>query len=390
MLNPKLQRSIRNNLIYLTAVSITVASAPGVFAKELTDQVGSYERNYNDTASGAEQASQLPIYIAGKPSAGAAFHKKETAVDEDAGANEKSDGETSNDASSTADARAAAAAAQEAFAKQKAELAAWSHFDLAHHYQSRLDFELADTEFEQSVLSMPTVKIVHRDYCLLSLARLNLAKAIAEFMLATGLGEPVPYTPFEKDELDARAAKLHYRKALSYGRSNRWAPAIIELKWALSYAPKNPAIKRSLAFAYANAGKFEDAEQQYADSFAADPGDAYAHADFAFLLSEEGKGSKAVNQLSKAVELEPQVAALHIDLAWISEKNGDLERASKELQEAVKLSPKHAVLWAHLGRLLGELGKAADAKQAYSKAFTLDPQLAEAKEGLSKSDKANN
>lgn len=271
-----------------------------------------------------------------------------------------------------------------ALAKRLAEAAAWTHFDLAHHYFSRLDLELADVEFEQSILNKADLPIVHRDYCLVCLVRFNIPKAIAEFMLATGLGVPVPYTPFEKAELDARAAKLHYRKALSYGRVNRWASAIAELKWALSYAPENPAIKRSLAFAYASSGLVEQAEGQYLSSFDADPNDAYSHADFAFLLYQEGKQDKAIGQLAKAVSLEPQVAALHIDLAWLSEKKGDLAKASGEMQEAVKLSPKHAILWAHLGRLLAQQGDGVAAREAYNKALALDAQQAEAKDGLNK------
>ena len=110
----------------------------------------------------------------------------------------------------------------EAKAKRDAEQAAWNHFDEAHQYIGAWDFELADTEFEESIISLPTIPVVHRDYCLLCAARLNLSKAVAEFMLATGLGVPVAYTPFEKAEVDARAAKLHYRKALSFGQMSQW------------------------------------------------------------------------------------------------------------------------------------------------------------------------
>lgn len=283
-----------------------------------------------------------------------------------------------------AEAEAQAEAEAEALAKQRAELVAWSHFDLAHFYESRFELELADAEFEETILNAPNLKVAHRDYCLLCIARLNLPKAIAEFMLATGLGEPVPYTDMEKAELDARAAKLHYRKAIAFGRTGKWPSAIIELKWAQTYAPLNATIKRSLAFAYASGGEFDKAEEAYSDSFKQDPSDAFSHADFAYLLSEVGKSKIAVGQMSKAVELQPRVAALHVDLAWFSEKNGDLERASKELQEAVKLSPKHAVLWAHLGRVSDQLGDHAAARKAYDEALALDPQSPEAKEGLSK------
>jgi len=251
---------------------------------------------------------------------------------------------------------------------------AQEHYNLAHRYLARLDFQLADCEYEEAICALPRLLRVHRDYGLLCLLRLDFPRAIAEFMIVTGLGEPIPYTPFEKAELDARAAKLHYRKALSYARTSRWPVAVYELKWALTYAPQNPAIIRSLAFAYASAGQFEQAEAWYGQSFDADPNDAYAHADFAFLLLQEGKQERAVSQLKQAVDLQPQVAALHVDLAWLSEKRGDLMHAVSELEEAIKLSPKHAILWVHLGRLEEQQGNVVDANKDYAQALLLDPK----------------
>lgn len=372
--------SLRDRLAPLVAVSLALSMAPDGFARNISIQTNVDTAASDDTTSDINNSFRKSILIADNA------EEKEASEDPSTKNPDILDGK---EQAAELEARRNEEEA-EALAKQKAEAAAWNHFDLAHFYESRFDLELADTEFEQAILNLPTLKIAHRDYCILLIGRLNLAKAVAEFMLATGLGEPVPYTPFEKAELDARAAKLHYRKALVYGRANSWAQAITELKWAELYAPANPAIKRSLAFAYASSGQFEAAERQYADSFVADPGDAYSHADFAFLLSEQGKGTNAINQMSKAVELEPRVAALHVDLAWFSEKNGDLALASKELQAAVKLSPNHAVLWSHLGRLSEQLGDTALAKKAYTQALTLDPQLAEAKAGLSKSSNSAN
>jgi tetratricopeptide (TPR) repeat protein len=258
---------------------------------------------------------------------------------------------------------------------------ALKHYYLAQHYIRRLDFNLAEVELQQAILYTPSLKVAHRDLSLVSLVQLKPLKALAEFLLAVGLYDALPATPFEKAELDARAAKLHYAKALSYGKVNRWNPAIAELKRAKRYTPDNLAIERSLAFAYASNGQFDLAEKQYELSFANnDPEDAYYHADFAYLLAKEGKQDSALAQINKAVALKPDVPALHLDLAWFFENKGDLARASKEIKEAVKLSPNHAGLWAHLGRLLEKTGQSQEAKASYAKALSLDPKLAEAKD----------
>ncbi len=39
--------------------------------------------------------------------------------------------------------------------------------------------------------------------------------------MVAGMGEPVPLTEPEKVELKARGAKLHYRKALEYGKERK-------------------------------------------------------------------------------------------------------------------------------------------------------------------------
>jgi tetratricopeptide (TPR) repeat protein len=259
------------------------------------------------------------------------------------------------------------------------------HYYLAQHYFRRLDFNLADIELQQALAYKPDLQVAHRDLCLLAIAQLRPLRALAEFLMVVGLYEAVPPGPFEKAELDARAAKLHYAKALSYGEQNRWGASIAELKRARAYSPDNLAIERSLAFAYASNGQFDLAEQQYENSFAENnPDDAYYHADFAFLLSKAGKKDNAIEQLRKAIELKPNVAALHVDLAWLSENQGDLLTARTELKEAIRLSPNHASLWAHLSRLLDKTGKSQEAKEAYKKALSLDPQLAQTKEALAR------
>lgn len=207
-------------------------------------------------------------------------------------------------------------------------------------------------------------------------------RALAELMMVIGMGEPIPLTDGEKVELKARGAKLHYRKALEYGKKDKWDNAIAELKWALDFTPTNAAIKRSLAFALASKGEFDLAEDTYKDSLAADPDDPYAHADFAYLLSDKGEPNQAFSQLAQAVKLAPQAAALHVDLAWMAETKGDFKLASDELQKAIKLSPTHAGLWAHLGRVDERKGDVDGAIAAYNRALNVDPGQFEAKRRL--------
>jgi Flp pilus assembly protein TadD len=274
------------------------------------------------------------------------------------------------------------AAAEEA--KRTLEAKAVEHLFLAHKYATRLDFDLAEIEMKEAISFDPELRVIHRDYCLLAIAKGNPGLALAEFMLATGLGDPIPYTETENKLLNLKAAKLHYTKAISYARDKRWPAAISELELAGKYAPLNPSIKHSLAFAYASAGQFNLAEQNYKETFELAPADGFTHADYAYLLSQEGKKDNAVDQMAKAVALQPDSAALHVDLAWFAENKGDIAKASNELSAAIKLSPEHAGLWAHLGRLLEKQDKPEEAKKAYQKALVLDPSEQDAQTALSR------
>ncbi|MBC7999765.1 MAG: tetratricopeptide repeat protein [Leptolyngbya sp.] len=271
---------------------------------------------------------------------------------------------------------------EEQAATDIAQTQALDHFDLSRFYFSQFDFKMCEVELEAAIMYMPLMKVAHRDLCIVSVLTGHPLRSIAEFMMVMGMGEPVPLTEVEKTELKLRGSKMHYKKALEYGKRDKWDNAISELKWALDFTPTNAAIKRSLAFALASKGEFNMAEEQYKDSIAEDPADPYTHADFAYLLSEKGEPNRAFSQLAEAVKLAPNATALHVDLAWMAESKGDFSTASTELEQAIKLSPTHAGLWAHLGRVDERKGDFDSAVAAYNRALNVDPGQEEARRRL--------
>lgn len=273
--------------------------------------------------------------------------------------------------------REAAASAADALHNE-----ALDHFELARHYISRWNAEMAEVELQAAIMCEPKIKAVHRDYVLVALMRGNFGKALAEAMMVVGLGEPIPLDDKQKDKLKEAACKAHYVKGIALARESKWQDALVEFQWALSYQPNNARVSRSIAFAYASLGDFNRAEKEYASSFALDPSDAFAHADLAFLLQKSGDTTRAMAQLEEAVRLQPDVAALHVDLAWLAESKGDLDLASAEFEKAVKLSPKHAALWTHLGKLFARQGLNDKAVEAYKSALNLDPTQQDAEQGL--------
>ncbi len=261
---------------------------------------------------------------------------------------------------------------------------ALDHFDAAQVYTKAWELELAEVELEAAIMCAPKMKIAHRDYCLVSLFRGHPVRALAEFMMVVGLGDPVPLTEQEAQELRKKAIKVHYRKGIASARAARWDEAINEYKFALTYNPNSGSVLRSLAFAYASKGQFALAEQQYQAALGSEPDDAFGHADFAILLSEQGEKNRAMQQLEEAVKLAPKATALHVDLGWMSEAGGDLDKAKSEFETAVKLAPKQGSLWVHLGKIYAKQADVSQARNAFSRALVIDSTDEEARTELKK------
>ncbi|MBI1270531.1 tetratricopeptide repeat protein [bacterium] len=256
------------------------------------------------------------------------------------------------------------------------------HYEAAHFYMSRWNPEMAEVELRSAIMYLPDMKVAHRDYCLVALLRAKPLRALAEFMMVVGLGDPIPLSDEQKKSLREEAAGLHYNKGLEHASANRWREAITELLWAKKYTPLDPAVHRSLAFAYASNKQFDHAQEEYQATLDLDPHDGLAHADYAIFLSEKGKHKNAYDQMKMAVANNPDVAALHVDLGWMAESRGDFGEAAGEFDRAVQLLPEQPSLWTQLGNVRVKAGDREGAKSAFEKALALDKDNEAAAKGL--------
>lgn len=256
------------------------------------------------------------------------------------------------------------------------------HYDASKYYSKINDLELAELELRSAIMYMPSLKIAHRDYCLVAFMRGKPMRSFAEFLMVLGLCEPIPLTEQQQQELRVEAAQVHYKRGVEKAQKSDWNEAISELLWSRTYLPNDIAIHRSLAFAYAGKGDFKRAEEYYESTFSIDPSDAFAHADFAYLLDKNGKKDEAMAEMAKAVKVDPDSTALHVDLAWLAQSKGDLAKAENEFRAALKNSPQYSPLWYQLGQLLEKRGDKAEAKVAYVTALQKEPSNTDAKTAL--------
>ena len=99
---------------------------------------------------------------------------------------------------------------------------------------------------------------------------------------------------------------------------------------------------------------------------------AGVHSNLGVAYSQLGDAAAAKAAFSEAVLLYPTSADGHINVAVLAAQQNDLESAMASLQAAVELLPAEPKLWKLLGQIATDMGQLEPAKQAYTRALSLD------------------
>jgi tetratricopeptide (TPR) repeat protein len=134
--------------------------------------------------------------------------------------------------------------------------------------------------------------------------------------------------------------------------------------------------------AYRSSKKFDLAIADYQSAIQADPNMDIAYYEMGAAYQELNQHAKAIDAFSKAIALKSNNAGYYyarcVSESWIS-KFAD---ATNDCQRAAKMKPGDADMLATLGRLYEDQGNKAQAMETYKAALAINPNQAEAKEGL--------
>lgn len=133
---------------------------------------------------------------------------------------------------------------------------------------------------------------------------------------------------------------------LAYHKRGMTTEAIARFKKALQVKPNYPEALNALGVVYAETGQTE-----------------LARASFEKVLSDPFYHT-------------PQLAAFN--LARIHEKNGENERALRLYEQAVQFQSNYGTAWYRMGIVLEAMGRATEARNAYGKAISASPEMADA------------
>jgi Flp pilus assembly protein TadD len=147
--------------------------------------------------------------------------------------------------------------------------------------------------------------------------------------------------------------------------------------------PENPLRHDAVAGLLFDAGRLDEAIEQYRRSLALNPSSPSTHYNLGIAYSARGRRAEARAEFEAALRLDPDYAQAHNNLGAILFLAGDVNEAAVHYRRALVLRPDNVEAHANLGALLSATGHPADAIVEFRRAIALQPDAPMALCGLS-------
>jgi len=162
-------------------------------------------------------------------------------------------------------------------------------------------------------------------------------------------------------------------------RNRTFASAITLWEDTVAKAPYSTRAWTSLAVAYLEVGRSDDALRCMARAAELSPRDPGVQADTALALVKSERRIEALAHYERAIELAPEFAEARIGYGQLLRSLNRLDESVAQLQVAVKLAPNSARARCQLGIALRVSGRTAEAIEELTEAARLDPNLIQAR-----------
>jgi tetratricopeptide (TPR) repeat protein len=146
-------------------------------------------------------------------------------------------------------------------------------------------------------------------------------------------------------------------------------------------APGNPRAHCLLGTALLQAGKVQDAIEQYERAVSLQRDYADAHNDLGVALVQQGRLQEAIGHYQQALRVKPDAEA-HNNMGVALMRLGRLQEAISHYQQALQLWPDYAEAHNNLANALFRVGEVQEALVHWQRAVEIRPDYAEAYNGL--------
>ncbi len=186
----------------------------------------------------------------------------------------------------------------------------------------------------------------------------------------------------DSNDLEAIWSSLYV--GTSRERHGKEAEAISHYRRAVRLDPNFALARRYLAGALARNGENGEAVAQYDSVLQLDPDDLEAREGIAKLLLRLGRLPEAVAHLSAAVARMPDRTDLSTMLGIALFQSGRMDEAYASFASTLRRNPRDAWALVGLGHIVENRGDKAAAIGFFSRALTIDPDIQEARQALSR------
>jgi tetratricopeptide (TPR) repeat protein len=177
-------------------------------------------------------------------------------------------------------------------------------------------------------------------------------------------------------------AEVHANFVSALLKCSKTEEAIAAGERAKTQFPEDVTVRRLLAAAYYDAGRFVDAEDEIKTACTLDPDEVASFQQAGFIYSGTGKTEKAAEAFRRALSLEPNnpinylnLGAVMLDLGRYDEYRENAAEAKSLSETAGNTDTLHGALWS-LGWANYKLGQWTESAEASAKAVELKPNVA--------------
>ena len=230
--------------------------------------------------------------------------------------------------------------------------------------------EQARTHLEQAVKLDPENNNAHYHLGVVEVQLHQWKEASVNLQKSIELKIPLPEAHFEL----AKALR-------GLGQQDRAAEEMKTYQQLKKAHDASIAAESAVALADRNldSGKTEDAIAKYREALASEPDDALYRYKLSVALRKAGDTDGERAQLEEAIKLDPKLAAAHNELGFLLARAGDANAAVEHFQLAVQAAPAWTQAWVNLAAELAVLARFSEAREAVSKALSLDPESSDAR-----------
>jgi len=174
----------------------------------------------------------------------------------------------------------------------------------------------------------------------------------------------------------AFAALLLAATLITHARAEVWADPITLWQDTANKSPHKRRVLFQLASAYADAGRCQDAVEEYQKVAQAWRPDYNLLVDWALAYDCVNQPELALEKLRQASNLEVN-AHVYTQIAKVYAERRRWAEALDALAVAEKIDPNYATMYAYRGKIFFNLNRAAEAVADYRRALALQPSLAD-------------